>query len=105
MSFLKAKPLPHEIVDYPITQFAEDLQPNKPEKTQEANDEYFVLNMARGFSLFKIYTFFVGGGGAFIIILNSVYNKETYPITCLFNSLTFYYHRFISFSGILLQPT
>ncbi|MDX8554719.1 hypothetical protein MK851_13945 [Tenacibaculum sp. 1B UA] len=81
MSFLKAKPLPHEIVEYGSVQIQSKLQPGKSEKVQEANDEYFVLNMSRGFSLFKIYTFFVGGFVMLIILLLQLIGKNGGGIT------------------------
>ncbi|RLK07050.1 hypothetical protein [Tenacibaculum discolor] len=80
MSFFKAKPLPHEIVDYPITQFAEDLQPNKAQKIQEANDEYYVLNIARGLSFFRIFTFWFGGGGLLFLFLIQFIIKKPTPL-------------------------
>ncbi|MEQ3498672.1 hypothetical protein ABMY20_02820 [Tenacibaculum sp. SSH1-16] len=80
MSFLKAKPLPHEIVDYPITQFKFNLQPNKAEKIQEANDEYFVINMAKGLYLFKMFAC-TGGGVMLVILLLQLIGKNGGGIT------------------------
>ncbi|MDX8554718.1 hypothetical protein MK851_13940 [Tenacibaculum sp. 1B UA] len=80
MSFLKAKPLPHEIVDYPITQFKFNLQPNKAEKIQEANDEYFVLNMAKGLFLFRMFTFYFGGGILLLFFLIQFIIKKPTPL-------------------------
>ncbi|RLK07048.1 hypothetical protein [Tenacibaculum discolor] len=76
MSFFKAKPLPHEILCDPEIFFDWEVIPGKAQKVQEINDDYFVLNMSRGFSLFKIYTFFVGGSVMLIILLLQLIGKN-----------------------------
>ncbi len=76
MSFFKAKPLPHEILCDPEFFFDWEVIPGKAQKVQEINDDYFVLNMSRGFSLFKIYTFFVGGSVMLIILLLQLIGKN-----------------------------
>ncbi|MFT7899372.1 hypothetical protein VBY74_05240 [Tenacibaculum ascidiaceicola] len=81
MSFFKAKPLPHEIVEYGSVQIQSKLQPGRPEKIQEANDEYFVLNMSRGLSAFKDYTLFFGGFVILIIFLLQLISKNGGGIT------------------------
>ena len=89
MSFFKAKPLPHEILCDPEYFLNEEVIPNKPEKIQEANDEYFVLNMARGFSLFKIYTFFVGGFVILFLFLLQFLIKKPTPLHTYLIALPF----------------
>ncbi|WP_281979993.1 hypothetical protein [Tenacibaculum mesophilum] len=102
MSFLKAKPLPHEINCNPEYFLNEEVIPNKAQKIQEANDEYFVLNMARGLSLFKLFTYTGAGILLFLFLLQFLIKKTTplhiylialpFIIIGLFHLTVYYYN-------------
>ncbi|WP_053056783.1 hypothetical protein [Tenacibaculum mesophilum] len=81
MSFLKAKPLPHEILCDPEIFFDWEVIPGKARKVQEINDEYFVLNIARGLTFSKIFTFLFGGLVTLVIFSLQLIGKNGGGIT------------------------
>lgn len=85
MYTFNAKPLPHHILEEPEYISQKKVHPGIAQKIQEANDEYFVLNMAQG--LMASYMWPAIGGVLIVItfLLLFFIDKEE-----SFNSITFF---------------